>query len=369
MQKYYYWAAGLAIPVGFVVKLTTGRGRKKPDDRGARYTLWFLTFVVLYIFRGDNDFFCERVCTSDRLLRRLGGLAKVSIDPLVLTSSPMMESRILLLGVVWLYVESQLLMHVQMLARELSVLTCIKCLLGMRNVSRDVRMNVSEDVQPLIRTHHGSYYQTHQSFKLVIYNRVSIYTNATSTQNGRFWHRESIVRDLLWCDVGEWWYNCVLGWLRQRLRYQNVALNSCPLPSKTLYFETPIRKTEPSKQRIGSHFFVLDTSLDNLVLRRHTSKYPLTSSPVLPVLVFPDLVDDPVLNLNPHQSTSPWTGTSKVQSLGPIRWFRMSLPIQSGSTIVVPSMGDSITEGTIAGLLKKQGKTKKSLTLTHDHDV
>ncbi|CAD7697487.1 unnamed protein product [Ostreobium quekettii] len=66
-MKQVWWAAGLTVPAAFVVKLLIGGGsRRKPLRQRAKE---------------DQDgselsFFCERVCTSDRLLRRMGGLSK-----------------------------------------------------------------------------------------------------------------------------------------------------------------------------------------------------------------------------------------------------------------------------------------------------
>ncbi|GMH43903.1 hypothetical protein BSKO_11837 [Bryopsis sp. KO-2023] len=69
-MKKYWWAAGLAVPTALIVKLVIGgksRGRKQHSRRSREQ-------------QGGSDpsFFCERVCTSDRLLRRMGGLSKDS---------------------------------------------------------------------------------------------------------------------------------------------------------------------------------------------------------------------------------------------------------------------------------------------------
>ncbi|KAK9830969.1 hypothetical protein WJX81_003854 [Elliptochloris bilobata] len=61
-----WWAVGLAVP-GLIVKGLVG-GRSKAKKEGAHtYSEEDST---------DPSFVCERVCTSNRLLRRMGGLAK-----------------------------------------------------------------------------------------------------------------------------------------------------------------------------------------------------------------------------------------------------------------------------------------------------
>jgi len=61
-----WWAAGLAVPAVIVKGFLGGRtkGRKEEELRAMPEE------------GTDPSFVCERVCTSDRLLRRMGGLSK-----------------------------------------------------------------------------------------------------------------------------------------------------------------------------------------------------------------------------------------------------------------------------------------------------
>ncbi|KAL6782710.1 CGL138 [Auxenochlorella protothecoides x Auxenochlorella symbiontica] len=61
-----WWAAGVAVPA-LLLRATKG-GRKPTPDRAGT--------ARLDSTGSDPSFVCERVCTSDRLMRRLGGLAK-----------------------------------------------------------------------------------------------------------------------------------------------------------------------------------------------------------------------------------------------------------------------------------------------------
>ena len=63
-----WWGAAIAVPVIFVQGLVSGRSRVKKVESEGR---GFRDADGL-----DPSFCCERVCTSDRLLRRLGTLAK-----------------------------------------------------------------------------------------------------------------------------------------------------------------------------------------------------------------------------------------------------------------------------------------------------
>ncbi|KAK9795212.1 hypothetical protein WJX73_001275 [Symbiochloris irregularis] len=61
-----WWAAGLAVPALAIKGLVNGRGKQNTEalepprlEEGS-----------------DPSFLCERVCTSNRLLRRMGGLSK-----------------------------------------------------------------------------------------------------------------------------------------------------------------------------------------------------------------------------------------------------------------------------------------------------
>eukprot|EP00884_Botryococcus_braunii_P014645 jgi/Botrbrau1/23181/Bobra.0041s0031.1 len=61
-----WWAAAVAVPAVIIKTVTSGRGKaKKVDEGGERVEEG-----------GYPSFVCERVCTSNRLLRRMGGLAK-----------------------------------------------------------------------------------------------------------------------------------------------------------------------------------------------------------------------------------------------------------------------------------------------------
>lgn len=61
-----WWAAAVAVPA-IVLKGVLGGGKPKPKRDDLRDRLQDGT---------DPTFACERVCTSDRLLRRMGGLSK-----------------------------------------------------------------------------------------------------------------------------------------------------------------------------------------------------------------------------------------------------------------------------------------------------
>eukprot|EP00873_Tetraselmis_striata_P043394 jgi/Tetstr1/463658/TSEL_008519.t1 len=62
-----WWAAGLAVPALVARGVMSARGKNKgteeggPEDEGAG---------------SSSGFVCERVCTSAKLLQRMGGLAK-----------------------------------------------------------------------------------------------------------------------------------------------------------------------------------------------------------------------------------------------------------------------------------------------------
>lgn len=88
-----WWAAGLAVPALAVKSIVSGKNRQKLDQQESPR-----------VEEGsDPTFLCERVCTSNRLLRRMGGLSKP-------------------------------LMPAQKLVRELSAQTSIKCQHGMMPV-------------------------------------------------------------------------------------------------------------------------------------------------------------------------------------------------------------------------------------------
>ncbi|KAA6429466.1 MAG: hypothetical protein FRX49_00859, partial [Trebouxia sp. A1-2] len=66
-----WWAAGLAVPVVLIRGLVTNNNKAKQeesqnDSRDCRFDG----------IGTDPSFVCERVCTSARLSRRMGGLAK-----------------------------------------------------------------------------------------------------------------------------------------------------------------------------------------------------------------------------------------------------------------------------------------------------
>lgn len=63
-----WWAAGLALPALLLSRGTSSRGKPKGDAEDA---------ISSRPDEGnDPSFICERVCTSDRLMRRMGGLSK-----------------------------------------------------------------------------------------------------------------------------------------------------------------------------------------------------------------------------------------------------------------------------------------------------
>lgn len=68
-----WWGAAVALPVIVVKGIISGRGKSRKVESEGRG------------FRDDDgaepSFVCERVCTSDRMLRRLGSLAKARRGP------------------------------------------------------------------------------------------------------------------------------------------------------------------------------------------------------------------------------------------------------------------------------------------------
>lgn len=74
-----WWGAAVALPVIVVKGVVNGRLKNKKVESEGRN------------FREEDgnepSFVCERVCTSDRLLRRLGSLAKVTIPACAMRSS------------------------------------------------------------------------------------------------------------------------------------------------------------------------------------------------------------------------------------------------------------------------------------------
>ncbi|KAK9817079.1 hypothetical protein WJX72_009216 [[Myrmecia] bisecta] len=65
-----WWAAGLAVPAVVIKGVLSGRGNSTPTTEEAVVTSSRVEDGT------DPQFVCERVCTSDRLLRRMGGLSK-----------------------------------------------------------------------------------------------------------------------------------------------------------------------------------------------------------------------------------------------------------------------------------------------------
>lgn len=62
-----WWAAGLAVPVVLIKGvLNDSRKTKREESQSDRFDG----------IGGDYNFVCERVCTSDKLSRRTGGLSK-----------------------------------------------------------------------------------------------------------------------------------------------------------------------------------------------------------------------------------------------------------------------------------------------------
>lgn len=65
-----YYGAALILPAAATVKSLVGRGSKPKQDQEGKDARLDETAVA------DPSFVCERVCTSQRLMRRMGSLAK-----------------------------------------------------------------------------------------------------------------------------------------------------------------------------------------------------------------------------------------------------------------------------------------------------
>lgn len=140
-----WWGLGIAVPA-VAIRALTGDGKHKREDeplsrceknyykhQNAPNFRFFLVPFALMITctartcRADEgtepSFVCERVCTSDRLMRRMGGLSKVRGKP--------SSSRSLWIGPQYLFSELQTihncswLLHGSPIVQEATPNTCV----------------------------------------------------------------------------------------------------------------------------------------------------------------------------------------------------------------------------------------------------
>jgi len=69
VSPWIYGAVGVAVSTLSVAAVTSGRSSKKRSKKKPRNEADEFSGT-------DPDFICERVCTTNRLMRRMGGLAK-----------------------------------------------------------------------------------------------------------------------------------------------------------------------------------------------------------------------------------------------------------------------------------------------------